>query len=189
MTPPAADARHQEQTDMTDQTPRPRMPSTPAEQAAHAAALVAEFLQSPILGEADRIDLMQLQEAIATLTQLHTNLQASAAPAFTVKITGMDAPNPPSKLADAELHFTAGALEGLKLIGFSIWERRSGQRNVTFPARTYSINGERRAFALLRPAVADMTGQDRIRELILQAYQEYEDQQAAPVTNQDGLRF
>ena len=83
--------------------------------------------------------------------------------------------NPPGKLADAELHFDAayGALEGLKLIGFAIWERRSGGRNVTFPARQYSVNGERRSFALLRPLV-DSTAQDRIRDLILSAYAETE---------------
>src|SRR5438876_8511744 len=45
-------------------------------------------------------------------------------------------------------------LAGLKLIGFSIWERRGGSgRNVTFPARQYAVNGERRSFALLRPIV------------------------------------
>jgi len=92
-----------------------------------------------------------------------------------VKIVPNDKSNPPGKLADAELHFTDGALDGLKLIGFSIWERRSGGgRNVTFPARTYSVNGERRSFALLRPT-ADATGQDRVRELVLQAYAEYEE--------------
>ena len=91
-----------------------------------------------------------------------------------VKITPNDKGNPPGKLADAELHFTDGALEGLKLIGFGIWERRSGSgRNVTFPARQYSVNGERRSFALLRPIV-DSSGQDRLRDLVLQAYQEYE---------------
>jgi hypothetical protein len=45
-----------------------------------------------------------------------------------------------------ELHFDAAdtVLEGLKLIGFAIWERRTcGGRNVTFPARQYSVNGER----------------------------------------------
>jgi len=91
-----------------------------------------------------------------------------------VKITPNDKGNPPGKLADAELHFTDGVLEGLKLIGFGIWERRSGgSRNVTFPARQYSVNGERRSFALLRPA-ADATAQERVRDLILQAYQEHE---------------
>ncbi len=92
-----------------------------------------------------------------------------------VKITRNDRGNPPGKLADAELHFTEGVLDGLKLIGFGIWERRNGSgRNVTFPARQYSVNGERRSFALLRPIV-DATAQERLRELILEAYQEHEE--------------
>ena len=92
-----------------------------------------------------------------------------------VKIEPNTKQNPPGKLADAELHFTDGVLEGLKLIGFSIWERRTGNgRNVTFPARQYSVNGERRSFALLRP-IGDTTAQDRIKELVLQAYAEYEE--------------
>ena len=93
---------------------------------------------------------------------------------LTVKITPNDAGNPPGKLADAELHFVGGPLEGMKLIGFAIWERRgSGGRNVTFPARQYSVNGERRSYALLRPVV-DTAAQNVVRDLILQAYDEFE---------------
>src|SRR6476646_6978727 len=88
----------------------------------------------------------------------------------TVKITANDRGNPPGKLADVELHFAEGPLAGLKLIGFAIWERRgAGGRNVTFPARQYSVNGERRSFALLRPIV-DTTAQTAVRDLILDAY-------------------
>jgi hypothetical protein len=93
---------------------------------------------------------------------------------MTVKILANDKGNPPGKLAEAELHFNSGPLEGLKLIGFSVWERKTGPgRNVTFPARTYAVNGERRSYALLRP-LADSTGQNRLRDLILQAYAEFE---------------
>ncbi len=93
---------------------------------------------------------------------------------MTIKIVPNDKGNPPGKLADAELHFTQGPLEGLKLIGFSIWERKTGNgRNVTFPARQFVVNGERRSFALLRP-IGDATAQNSIRDLILQAYAEYE---------------
>jgi hypothetical protein len=93
---------------------------------------------------------------------------------MTVKITPNDKGNPPGKLAEAEIHFEDGHFQGLKLVGFAVWERRSGNgRNVTFPARQYSVNGERRSFALLRPA-ADSAAQDRVRDLILQAYQEYD---------------
>jgi len=131
---------------------------------------------------------------------------------FVVKIIPNEKGNPPGKLADVELHFTAieqdcpacqgtgeltvaasgplaGAtgicaacdgrqtmlspFTGLKLIGFAVWERRGSGRNVTFPARQYSVNGERRSFALLRPVV-DNTAQERIRELILEAYDQHE---------------
>jgi hypothetical protein len=91
-----------------------------------------------------------------------------------VKIVPNDKANPPGKLADAELHFTDGVLEGLKLVGFAVWERGSGSgRNVTFPARQYSVNGDRRSFALLRP-VADAASQERVRDLVLEAYAEHE---------------
>ena len=95
---------------------------------------------------------------------------------MTIKILPNDKTNPAGKLADAELHFTAGPLEGLKLMGFAVWERKSGNgRNVTFPARQYSVNGERRSFSLLRPSNGDATAQDKLRELILQAYSEFEE--------------
>lgn len=88
---------------------------------------------------------------------------------------------PAGKLADAELHFTEGALEGLKLIGFAVWESRgggsNGRLNVTFPSRQYSVNGERRSFALLR-AVSDGAAQDRVRQLILQAYADHQQRMA-----------
>lgn len=98
---------------------------------------------------------------------------------MTVKIIPNDKGNPPGKLADAELHFgeSDGALNGMKLIGFNVWERRGGGRNVTFPAHTYSVNGERRSFALLRP-ILDATVQNTIRDLILEALALYEEKAA-----------
>jgi hypothetical protein len=98
---------------------------------------------------------------------------------MTIKITPNDKGNPPGKLAEAELHFGDGPLEGLKLIGFSIWERRGGGngRNVTFPARSYVVNGDRRSYALLRPVV-DTTAQNKLRDLILEAFQEFEERAA-----------
>lgn len=93
---------------------------------------------------------------------------------MTIKILPNEKGTPPGKLADAELHFSEGPLEGLKLTGFAVWERRTGGgRNVTFPARAFSVNGARRSFSLLRPVV-DSTAQNRIRDLILEAYEEHE---------------
>lgn len=102
-----------------------------------------------------------------------------------IKIIANEKGHPPGKLADVELHFgldrfgpkDGEPLEGLKLVGFSVWERHNRQRAVTFPARVYSVNGERRSFALLRP-VGDngiaTEAQNRVRDLILTAYAEHE---------------
>jgi hypothetical protein len=95
-----------------------------------------------------------------------------------IKIMPNDKGSPSGKLADAELHFTDGDLQGMRLLGFAVWERRSGGgRNVTFPSRTYSVNGERRVFSLFRP-VNETAAQEKVRELVLQAYSEFESQAA-----------
>ena len=102
---------------------------------------------------------------------------------MTIKIQpSTETTGPAGKLADVELHFTEGNLGGLRLLGFSIWERRtpSGRRNVTFPARAYTVNGERRSFALLRPLV-DPEAQDTLRDAILAAYEQHEAEQALAV--------
>ena len=68
-----------------------------------------------------------------------------------IKFTHNDGGNPPGKLADAELHFTESPLDGLKLIGFGIWARRTGsgqQRHVPGPA----VFSERGAPELRTPA-------------------------------------
>jgi len=92
---------------------------------------------------------------------------------MTVKILPVDHPTN-DKVADAELHFGAGPLDGLKLVGFSIWTRRTAPAgySITYPARTYSVNGEARSFALLRP-VTDTKAHDALRELILAAWAEH----------------
>jgi hypothetical protein len=100
----------------------------------------------------------------------------------TITIIPNEKHNPPGKLADAELHVTDGLLAGLKLIGFGVWERSGGGRHVTFPSRSYSVNGERRTFALLRPT-ADASAQETIRLAILAAYDAWASghaRQAAP---------
>ena len=91
---------------------------------------------------------------------------------MSVKIIPNEQGGPSGKLADAEVVFEAeaGPFSGLKLIGFAIWERRDGGRNVTFPARQYSVNGERRSFPLLRPSNGEVSAQEAIKERILAAY-------------------
>lgn len=98
---------------------------------------------------------------------------------LTVKIVPSTDKAMPAKLADVELHFTEGPLAGMKLIGFAIWERRTGAgRNVTYPSRTYRVNGEQRSFALLRP-VGEVGVENNLRAVILDAFATYEEQQEA----------
>src|SRR6186997_1408298 len=101
-----------------------------------------------------------------------TPMSKSTGELVSVKIIPNEQGTPAGKLADAEVVFEAdaGPLSGMKLIGFAVWERRDGGRNVTFPARQYSVNGERRTFALLRPSTEDRSTQDAIRDCILDAY-------------------
>jgi hypothetical protein len=105
-------------------------------------------------------------------------LTDAAAHGLTVTIQPNAKGNPPGKLADAEIVFSTGPLAGMRLQGFSVWERRSGGRNVTFPARSYAVNGERRSFALLRPVATDTAhsigAQANVRDLILDAYTRHE---------------
>jgi len=98
-----------------------------------------------------------------------------------VKILMNEEKTPPQKLADAELHFRGGDLDGLKLIGFAIW-RRQGRNccDVTFPSREFTVNGRRRRYALLR-SVGESIAQDRVRDRVLQAYADYSATVASPL--------
>ena len=98
---------------------------------------------------------------------------------MTVKIVRSTAGAPAGKLADAELHFSEGILAGLKLVGFTVWDGRDDRgRGVTFPARQYLVNGERRHYVLLR-ATGDAGHAEPLRELILSAYADCEQQASA----------
>jgi hypothetical protein len=61
------------------------------------------------------------------------------------------------KLADADLHFgdSAGALSGLTLGGFSVWQHPDRGRSVLFPVALRGDVGDRAAFDRLREAVID----------------------------------
>ena len=60
-----------------------------------------------------------------------------------VKILKSDHQSAPAKLADAEIHFAGGALDGLKLVGFAVWRKRDGNgQNVSFPSRHFMLQGD-----------------------------------------------
>lgn len=78
----------------------------------------------------------------------------------------------PGKLADAEIHFTGGELDGLKLVGFAVWRRRDGHgQNVSFPARQFTAGSDRRSYSLLRWIEA-REAQAKLEVAVLDAYAE-----------------
>lgn len=79
----------------------------------------------------------------------------------------------PGKLADAEIHFNGGELDGLKLVGFAVWRSRDGHgEDVSFPSRQFVSNGERRTFPLLR-WTEQRLAQEKLAALVRQAYAEH----------------
>lgn len=87
-----------------------------------------------------------------------------------VKILKSDQHSAPAKLADAEIHFAGGELDGLKLVGFAVWRKRDGNgESVSFPSRHFVVQGERRSFSLLR-WIADPRAHDRFADLVLRTY-------------------
>jgi hypothetical protein len=75
------------------------------------------------------------------------------------------------KVADAELLFTDGPLAGLKLAGFTVYQNpRTREMNVTFPARSYEVNREKRSYKLLRGTTVE--DEKALKNLIIDAYEE-----------------
>lgn len=92
---------------------------------------------------------------------------------ITIKILAADPHSSAGKLADAEIHFDGGELDGLKLVGFAVWQKRDGNgQNVSFPSRQFTLHGERRSFSLLR-WIAKRNAQERLEDLVLQAYADH----------------
>jgi hypothetical protein len=89
---------------------------------------------------------------------------------ITIQILKTNGHSAPGKLADVEIHFRGGELDGLKLVGFAVWQRRDGNgQNVSFPSRQFSAHGDRRSFSLLR-WIAKREAQDRLEATVLEAY-------------------
>jgi hypothetical protein len=102
------------------------------------------------------------------------NAGEAAMSTITIKILEPDRQSPGGKLADAEIHFAGGELDGLKLVGFAVWQARNGHgQNVSFPSRQFTVHGERRSFSLLR-WIAKRDSQDRLEEAVLAAYREHQ---------------
>jgi hypothetical protein len=79
---------------------------------------------------------------------------------------------PERLVCDAELVFEeeAGALAGMKLVGFSLWRSAEGEVFVSLPSRAFGTGGERRYFDLLRSVEGQSADGKRVRSWILEQY-------------------
>jgi hypothetical protein len=68
-----------------------------------------------------------------------------------MKVQFVSRDNGPERLVcEAEVVFGEGPLEGMKLVGFSLWKDAEGEVYVTFPSRAFGAGSERRYFDYLR---------------------------------------
>jgi hypothetical protein len=80
--------------------------------------------------------------------------------------------NGPDRLvAEAELLFDDGLLEGMKLVGFSLWKSPEGEIYVTFPSRAFGAGADRRYFDFLRSTEGTPLEPRRLKAAILEAFQ------------------
>jgi hypothetical protein len=88
---------------------------------------------------------------------------------FVHKATG-----PERLLCEAEMVFDdQGPLDGMKLVGFSLWRGANGEVFVTFPSRAFGAGSDRKFFDFLR--AADGPNQDltrRVKSWIIDQYRE-----------------
>jgi hypothetical protein len=93
---------------------------------------------------------------------LHKNISVD------IKVTVNEKPLPNGKLGTAEVVFSGDPLDGLRLVGFSIWRKDDGGKNVTMPVRQYAMNGQMRRFNLLNPMRDGAL--NRLKQLILMEF-------------------
>jgi hypothetical protein len=77
---------------------------------------------------------------------------------------------PEKLICEAEVVFDDGPFAGMKLVGFSLWRGGDDGVFVTFPARAFGPEGERRYFDLLRSAEGNPADPRRVKEWILESY-------------------
>jgi len=85
--------------------------------------------------------------------------------------------SPDTLLAEAEVILPA-PLDGLKLVGFSVWRTAKGDPSVTFPSRAFGAGSDRKFFDFLR-YVEKVDAAKSFKDRIVQAYKEWSEKQSA----------
>lgn len=78
--------------------------------------------------------------------------------------------SPDWKLAEAEIVFEGGLLDGLKLVGFTVTEGRDGRLRVGLPQKDYMSGGQKQYWDFVKPVLHPA----RVNELRATILAEYE---------------
>ncbi len=90
-----------------------------------------------------------------------------------MRVVFVERENAPERLVcEAEIVFEAeaGALAGMKLVGFSLWRSPEGEVYVTFPSRAFGSGSERRFFDFLRSVEGQAADTKRVKAWILEQF-------------------
>lgn len=90
-----------------------------------------------------------------------------------MRVVFVEKDNTPERLVcEAEIVFEAeaGALAGMKLVGFSLWRSPEGEVYVTFPSRAFGTGTERRFFDFLRSVEGTPADGKRVKAWILEQF-------------------
>ena len=89
-----------------------------------------------------------------------------------MRVQFVERENGPERLVcEAELVFDeTGPLQGMKLVGFSLWRGPDGEVYVTFPSRAFGGGSDRKYFDYLRSAEGAPADAKRVKTWIVEEY-------------------
>lgn len=80
---------------------------------------------------------------------------------------------PERLLAEAEILFDSHPLEGIKIVGLSLWKGADGEVYVTFPSRSSGSGQERKYFDYIRSQTGEAKFTNRLKAWVRDAYKEW----------------
>jgi hypothetical protein len=89
-----------------------------------------------------------------------------------MRVQFVERENGPERLVcEAELVFDeTGPLQGMKLVGFSLWRGPDGEVYVTFPSRAFGAGNDRKYFDYLRSSEGAPADAKRVKAWIVEEY-------------------
>lgn len=89
-----------------------------------------------------------------------------------MRVQFVERENGPERLVcEAEIVFDeAGPLQGMKLVGFSLWRGPDGEVYVTFPSRAFGAGNDRKYFDYLRSVDGQLETVKRLKAWIVEEY-------------------